>query len=80
MNDEGIVYIDVQSSNVAAVGYDTAFSRLWVKFDSGAVYKYERVPSYVYLDFLRAPSKGVFLWEVIRGNGTDSVYAYTRVR
>ncbi|AWM38679.1 hypothetical protein GobsT_31320 [Gemmata obscuriglobus] len=80
MDDSNVSYTAVSSSNVSAVGYDTAFKRLWVKFKSGDVYAYESVPSHVYLDMLRAASVGSYLWRVVRANGTDSLYAYAKVR
>lgn len=80
MDDSNVTYTPVSSSNVSAVGYDPAFRRLWVRFKSGDVYAYDGVPSHVYLDFLRAPSAGQYLWRVVRANGTDSLYAYSKVR
>ena len=80
MDDSGVYYTPVVSSNVESVGYDPVFARLWVKFKDGKVYAYDRVPAHIYLDFLRAPSKGQYLWRVIRANGTDSLYGYQRVR
>jgi hypothetical protein len=80
MDDSGVYYTPVVSSNIEGVGFDVVFLRLWVRFKSGAVYHYDKVPSYVYLDFLRAPSKGQYLHRVVRANGTDSLYAYGRVR
>ena len=80
LDDSTVSYTPVSSSNVSEIGFDPVFGRLWVRFKSGDVYAYEKVPSWVYLDFLRAPSKGTFLWKVVRHNSTDSIYAYTKVR
>jgi len=78
-SDEHVVYEPVDSSNIEAVGYGVARGNLWVKFKGGAKYVYYHVESRVYLDFRAAPSKGRFLFRVIRANGTDSVYAYEKV-
>lgn len=80
MDDSGVYYTPVVSSNIEGIGYDPVFARLWVRFKSGAKYVYWKVESYVYLDFLRAPSKGQYLHRVVRANGTDSLYAYQQVR
>lgn len=80
MDDSGVSYTAVTSSNVAAIGYDPVFGRLWVRFNSGRVWAYEKVPSGEYLDFLQAPSKGKYLFRVIRNFGSDSKYAYREVR
>lgn len=66
----------VQSSNVAEIAYNPTFSRLFVKFNDGRRYAYDRVPEAVYWAFLEAASKGQFLYKKIRANGTDSLYGY----
>lgn len=69
----------VTSSNVCEIGYDPTFRRLYVTVGRDGVpvrgYTYDGVPSQVYLDFLRAPSKGKYLYYTVRANGTDSLYA-----
>lgn len=77
---ESVDMIPVASSNIEAIGYAVDFRRLYVRFGDGAEYSYDSVPRAVYEAFLAAPSKGRFLWDVVRGKGTDSVYAYGRVR
>ncbi|MGR3790070.1 hypothetical protein BWK60_12415 [Flavobacterium covae] len=52
--------IAVRSSVISAIGYDSENSVLYVKFKSGMLYKYHRVPEYVFKDFLNARSKGSF--------------------
>lgn len=69
----------VSSSNVAAVGYHPDFRRLYVRFKNGQAYRYEDVPAEVYRMLMVADSKGGFIHRVIRGNGSDSIYAYSRV-
>jgi hypothetical protein len=71
--------IPVASSNVKAIGYDRDFRRLYVSFKSGDVYRYEDVPEFTFQTFLIAPSKGKYLYDVIRAGGTDSLYAYAKL-
>jgi hypothetical protein len=54
-------YVAVSSSNVAAIAYDEVRQILGVRFHTGREYWYHRVPSSVYLNFLRAASKGSYL-------------------
>jgi hypothetical protein len=56
----------IASSAISSVGYDESNSRLEVEFESGAVYDYFDVPSKVYDDLLKAPSKGRFVSQRIR--------------
>jgi hypothetical protein len=75
-------WVPVSSSNIAAVAYEEMvtppYRRMWVKFKSGAVYSYDAVPRAIYDGFLAAPSKGEYLYYIIRKRGKDSVYAYDR--
>lgn len=64
--------IEVQSSNVVAVGYENG--TLAVEFTSGSIYEYANVPQQVYEALLAAPSKGRFLRESVYGK-----YGYRRV-
>uniref|UniRef100_A0AA94EYJ3 KTSC domain-containing protein n=1 Tax=Flavobacterium columnare TaxID=996 RepID=A0AA94EYJ3_9FLAO len=50
----------VNSSVIRAIDYDVANSILYVKFKSGVLYKYHRVPETVFNSFLNARSKGTF--------------------
>ncbi len=77
--DDHVQYVAVTSSNVAAIGYDPSFSRLFVKFLDGSKYAYDRVERSLYDGFLAAESKGNYLWRVIRNKGTDSLYAYHKL-
>lgn len=58
---------DVKSSNIAAVGYDTASKTLLVQFSNGGEYEYTGVPTQAYLDLISAESKGKHLNEYIKG-------------
>lgn len=73
-----IDWLPVNSSNVAAIAYEEDFRRLFIRFKSGWAYAYEDVPFSVWNAFLAAPSKGKFVFDVIRGAGTDGIYAYRR--
>ena len=69
----------VSSSNVAAGAWDETFERLYVRFRSGAVYEYSGVSRATWLAFLNAPSKGQFVFRVLRGNGTDGAFGYRKL-
>lgn len=51
----------VDSSAIAAVGYDAAARELYVRFIDGETYIYEAVPERVFDDLLEAESKGRFV-------------------
>jgi len=76
---DSLEWTPLKSSNVAAIAYSDDFARLFVRFKSGQTYAYEKVPKALFEAFKYAPSAGQFLWAVIRGKGTDSVYAYAQV-
>lgn len=56
----------VESSVLAAIGYDTTNQELWVEFRSGLIYYYLGVPAAAYQAFLSAPSKGAYFNQHIR--------------
>ena len=64
--------IPVSSSNLSSVGYENG--TLHVRFNSGSLYSYSEVPSYVYDELLNAPSKGRYLAAHIKGH-----YSYNRI-
>ena len=57
----------VESSTLATIGYDDARDLLQLEFRSRAIYHYFGVPAVVHADLLRAPSKGRYFNQVIRG-------------
>ena len=57
----------VESTTLAAVGYDENLNRLQLEFCSRAVYHYFGVPAAVYQGLLSAPSKGRYFNGTIRG-------------
>ncbi|MDF9430017.1 KTSC domain-containing protein [Cupriavidus gilardii] len=65
----------VESSVVAAIGYDYRGRKLFVEFVSGNLYRYDAVPAGVYRDFMEARSKGEYLNEFILG-----AYEYEQIR
>jgi len=66
--------VAVESSTLAAVGYDTDRKLLKVEFSSRAVYHYFGVPAAVHQSLLKASSKGTFFNRSIRGR-----FPYRRV-
>lgn len=51
----------VESTAISRIRYDERSRGLYVTFkDSGYTYRYDGVPQPVYLEFLSAPSKGVY--------------------
>jgi hypothetical protein len=58
----------VESTTLAAIGYDDAGGILQLEFRSGAVYRYFGVPAAVPEGLLSAPSKGKYFNRVIRGH------------
>ena len=64
----------VDSSNVAAVGYDPDTRTLRVRFHSGGVYDYAGVPPEIHAALMAGESKGGYLARAIRPH-----YAATRV-
>jgi len=51
---------DVNSSNIAAIGYDPDSAVLTIQFIKGGVYEYYDVPSYENDDLMNADSKGSY--------------------
>jgi len=62
-----IVMVPVESSNIAAIGYDSAEQVLQVDFWSETRYRYFAVPQWKFDEFLAAPSKGCFFNIEIKG-------------
>ena len=56
----------VESSSLAAVGFDGAVNELTVSFRSGKVYRYFQVPNSVYRALVSAPSIGRTFNETVR--------------
>lgn len=58
--------LPVESTTLAAVGYDPALRRLEIRFRSGERYLYLQVPSHIYQQLLQAESKGQGFNRLIR--------------
>ena len=50
----------VESSNLAAIGYDAATKTLQVDFKNGKRWQYQNVPSELFVEFSKADSVGKF--------------------
>lgn len=57
----------VNSSNLAAVGYDKATKTLRVLFQEGSMYDYFAVPEKLYRELMKSDSKGHFFQEHVIG-------------
>lgn len=66
--------IPVNSSNVAAVGYDVESSTLQVEFNNGTAYQYFDVPEDLFEGLRDAVSVGGYLAAHIKG-----AYRYSKV-
>ncbi|MCO4091463.1 MAG: KTSC domain-containing protein [Sphingorhabdus sp.] len=65
---------NVDSSNVAAVGYEEDSQTLQVEFNNGSTYQYFDVPQAIFDDLLGASSVGQYLNQNVKGT-----YRYSRV-
>jgi KTSC domain len=59
--------IAVESSTLATIAYDDTRELLQLEFNSHAFYQYCGVPATVHEALLRAPSKGAYFNQAIRG-------------
>lgn len=66
--------IQVSSSNIAAIGYDSSGGVLEVEFLDGSIYHYYDVPEYVHGELMAASSHGSYLNSNIKKN-----YGYSRI-
>ncbi len=60
-------HIPVESSNIAAIGYDKEAKRLEIIFKNHGIYAYSGVPEETYKAFLAAESLGSYFTWYIRG-------------
>jgi hypothetical protein len=58
--------LPVKSSNIAAIGYDSASKTLEVEFKTGAAYSYSDVPPSVARSFRKAQSIGGYFSSKIK--------------
>ena len=66
--------IAVESSTLATIAYDSTREVLQLEFNSHAIYQYFGVPAAALEALLRAPSKGSYFNQAIRGK-----FRYSRV-
>lgn len=52
--------VAVESSNIAAIGYDVNSSVLEIEFKNGSAYEYYDVPQYEHDNLMGAESKGKY--------------------
>ena len=57
----------VNSTAISHIEYDPATQQLYITFRGSGTYTYYGVPQHVYEAFLRAPSKGQFYNDPIKG-------------
>lgn len=67
--------IPVNSSQIAAIGYDAEAQKLQIEFNNGWVYVYDQVAADVFESMKQAPSVGQFFYRNIKGR-----YSYYRVQ
>lgn len=71
---DGKEYSSFSSSNVQLFYYDYEEAHLYVQFKDNSLYRYDGVPEQVVVQFMRAGSKGRFVWYGLRGH-----YAYHKI-
>lgn len=67
--------IQVSSSNLASVGYDSNSATLEIEFNHGGVYQYSGVPEDVYLGLMNASSHGQYFDRYVKKAG----YPYIKI-
>jgi len=65
----------VKSSNLKSIGYDQSSNILEVEFLSGGIYQYFKVPSQIYLELMKATSKGSYFHKNIKNK-----YKYNHIK
>jgi hypothetical protein len=65
--DDGLITIvEVESSAISSIGYDSEASELYVRFRGGEAYTYRGVPEAEWLALCEAESKGAFVNRTIK--------------
>jgi KTSC domain-containing protein len=67
MTTPNITMTPIESSNIAATGYDADTRTLAVQFKNGGLYHYHDVPAEIAGGFGEAESRGQFFQNAIRG-------------
>lgn len=75
-------WLPVNSSNVVQVQYIWEVQKMIVEYMNGGRYLYSNVTDQEAIDFVRAPSKGGWVWSVLRVRGTKKGHKkpYVKVR
>jgi hypothetical protein len=63
-----IILTEVESSNIAKVGFDKTKNTLFILFTKGNCWKYSPMTENEYLSFLNEPSLGSFFAKHIKAN------------
>lgn len=61
-------HVEVKSSNIKSIGYDSKTQIMEVRFLSGALYRFEKVPALLHKELMEARSKGQYFARNIRNN------------
>ena len=67
----------VESSNIAAVGYDSQHSQLYVQFKHGGTYRYDEVPLQLHMKIMDAESCGKAFHALIKT--AQPPFAFTKL-
>jgi hypothetical protein len=67
--------VQVESSNLASVGYEPETTTLEIEFHNGGVYQYSGVPEDVHQGLMNAESKGSYFYHNIKNAG----YSYVKI-
>ncbi len=57
---------NVNSSQINAIGHDSATNKLRIEFKTGSLYEYDNVPPDLFAEFAKAPSTGSFFYKHIK--------------
>jgi hypothetical protein len=60
------IYVDIKSTNIKSASYDTETEQLFVTFNNGTIYEYEKVPWEIFTKFRMNDSQGAFLNSAIK--------------
>jgi len=66
--------INVESSNIESIGYDSKSQTLEIEFLNGSLYQYFDVPEHIFSALMNADSHGKYLNANIKG-----IYRFSKV-
>lgn len=73
-----IQMVNIESSDIAAWGYDPVGFRLQIQFTNNRIYVYEQIGPMDFEMLSNAPSKGRAFWQLIRRNPVG--HPFTRLQ